>query len=102
MGGRRASRLFDVETRLSATTANDTYDAIAERLARPKYRPHALYERFGIEVIATMDSSFDDLDWHGQVGEDGWSGRIVRIYRPDAVINPGRRAAPITSTAWAR
>ena len=31
------------------------YDQIAERLAKDAYRPRALYERFGIEVLATTD-----------------------------------------------
>lgn len=81
------SRLFDVETRLSAETADAAYNAIAERLTQPGYRPRALYERFGIEVIATTDSALDDLSWHARVREDGWSGQVVPTYRPDAVID---------------
>lgn len=82
------SRLFGIDRRLSAATADAAYDAIAERLARPDYRPRALYERFGIEAIATTDSALDDLSWHRKAREDGWSGRVVPTYRPDAVIDP--------------
>ena len=37
------------------TTADAVYDQIADRLARPEFRPRALFERFGIEVLATTD-----------------------------------------------
>jgi glucuronate isomerase len=56
--------VFSVNTRLSLDTADAAYDAIAERLTDPAYRPRALYDRFGIEVIATTDSAIDDLGWH--------------------------------------
>ena len=82
------SRLFDVTERLSPETADATYDAIAERLAEPAFRSRALYDRFGIEVIATTDSALDDLSWHAKVRADGWSGHVVPTYRPDAVIDP--------------
>ena len=37
-------------TRLSAATADAAYDRIADCLARPEFRPRALFERFNIEV----------------------------------------------------
>jgi glucuronate isomerase len=82
------SRLFGINTRLSAGNADDAYDAIADRLVRPEFRPRALYDKFGIEVIATTDSALDDLAWHGMTRKDGWTGRVVPTYRPDAVIDP--------------
>lgn len=80
--------VFGVEERLSPRSADAAYDAIAEKLAQPEYRPRALYERFGISAIATTDSALDDLRWHRKVREDGWSGRVLPTYRPDAVIDP--------------
>ena len=80
--------LFDMDRRLSAETADLYYDRISERLASDEYRPRALYERFGIEVIATTDSALDDLRWHRMVADSDWSGRVVPTYRPDAVIDP--------------
>lgn len=80
--------VFDLDGRLSPATADDFYDHIAERLARPEYRPRALFDQFGIEVIATTESALDDLRWHRQVRESGWNGRVVTAYRPDAVVDP--------------
>ncbi|MFB9222567.1 glucuronate isomerase [Paracoccus cavernae] len=82
------SQVFGIEERLSHHNADEIYDAVNERLALPDYRPRALYERFGIDVIATTDSALDDLGWHQMAKDSGWSGRVVPTYRPDAVIDP--------------
>ncbi|MCS0495800.1 glucuronate isomerase [Ancylobacter sp. MQZ15Z-1] len=82
------SQVFGLEERLDADNADRHYDAIAERLADPAYRPRALYERFGIEVIATTDGALDDLAWHAAVQASGWTGRVVPTYRPDSVVDP--------------
>jgi len=80
--------LFGLERRLSAETADLSYDTIAEALARPEYRPRALFERFNIEVIATTESPLDDLRWHRMIRESGWGGRVITAYRPDPVVDP--------------
>jgi glucuronate isomerase len=82
------SSLFGVEEPLGASTADGSYDRIAERLQRPDYRPRALFERFNIEVIATTEGALDDLSWHQIIRESGWKGRVVTAYRPDAVVDP--------------
>jgi glucuronate isomerase len=80
--------VFGVTARLSVETADAAYDAIAACLSSDAYRPRALYDRFGIEVIATTDSALDDLRWHKAARESGWKGRVVPTYRPDAVTDP--------------
>lgn len=80
--------VFGVEQRLSAETADPIYDQIADCLARPEFRPRALFDRFGIEVIATTESPLDDLRWHRMIRESSWGGRVVTAYRPDPVVDP--------------
>jgi glucuronate isomerase len=80
--------LFRLDRRLNAETADDYYDAIAEALGKPEYRPRALFERFNIEVIATTESPLDELKWHKAIRESGWTGRVVTAYRPDPVVDP--------------
>ena len=81
-------KLFDIDERLSPKNADTIFDAISERLLQPGYRPRALYDRFGIETIATTDSALDDLRWHKMIRESDWDGRVIPTYRPDAVIDP--------------
>jgi glucuronate isomerase len=82
------AEVFGIDTRFSAETADSTYDQIADCLARPEFRPRALYERFGIEVIATTEGPLDDLRWHRAIRDSGWKGRVITAYRPDAVVDP--------------
>jgi len=82
--------LFGVEERLTAANADRIYDAIAERLATDAYRPRALFERFGIEVIATTEGALDPLDAHRRIAASGWGGRVVTTYRPDDVVDAAR------------
>lgn len=80
--------LFDVTERLSEATADRAYDAVAERLEQPEFRPRALYDRFNIEAIATTDGALDDLAQHAKLRGADWPGRVVPTYRPDAVVDP--------------
>jgi glucuronate isomerase len=80
--------LFDIQDRLTADSADRTYDQIAERLADPAFRPRALYKRFNIEVLATTDSAIDPLPHHKALKASGWDGRVIPTYRPDSVVDP--------------
>ncbi|NIZ12308.1 glucuronate isomerase [Phaeobacter sp. HF9A] len=80
--------VFGLDTRLSAATADHCYDHISDCLARPEFRPRALFDRFGIEVIATTESPLDDLKWHRMIQDSDWGGRVITAYRPDAVVDP--------------
>ncbi|KRG43249.1 glucuronate isomerase [Stenotrophomonas panacihumi] len=80
--------VFGLRVRLDATTADYYYDRITAALETPAYRPRALFERFGIEVIATTESPLDPLEHHAAIRDSGWTGRVITAYRPDAVIDP--------------
>ncbi|WP_347137497.1 glucuronate isomerase [Paracoccus sp. SSK6] len=80
--------VFGIDRRLMAETADWYYDHIADCLARPEFRPRALFKRFNIEVIATTEAATDDLRWHRMIRESGWDGRVVTAYRPDGVVDP--------------
>ena len=82
------SEVFGIDQRLSPQSADAAFDAIGAALATDAFRPRALYDRFGIEVIATTDSALDDLAPHRAVAADGWADRVVPTYRPDAVTDP--------------
>ncbi|MBM2576830.1 glucuronate isomerase [Jannaschia sp. Os4] len=80
------SEVFGLRERPSAANADAQFDAIGEMLATPAFRPRALYDRFGIEVIATTDDALSDLRHHEHA--QGWHGRVIPTYRPDAVTDP--------------
>lgn len=80
--------VFGITERLSPKTADALFDRIEAVIPAPEMRPRALFDRFGIEVIATTDSALDDLRHHDAVRNSGWHGRVVPTYRPDAVVDP--------------
>lgn len=85
--------VFGLDLAPSAETADALYDAIAERIATPQLRPRALYERFGIEVLATTDDPADDLRHHEKLAADPtWHGRVVPTFRPDKYLEPATPA----------
>ena len=84
------ANVFGVTTRLGPDTADEIYDAIAQRLAEPEFRPRALFERFNIEVLATTEAPLDDLSRHAKLAADGWGGpggRVITTFRPDDVVD---------------
>jgi len=73
---------------LSASTADDSYDHIAAKLLEPGMRPRGLFDRFGIEVLATTDDPLDDLAGHSALAAEGEVGRVVPTFRPDRYLDP--------------
>lgn len=82
--------VFGVSRKPSSETADTLYDQIAERLKSPEYRPRALYERFGIEILATTDAATDDLEHHRAIRDSDLNGRVIPTMRPDALFQIAR------------
>jgi glucuronate isomerase len=82
------SRVFGFTERLSEQTADSYYDGISEIIARPDFRPRALFGRFKIEVITTTDAPNDSLEDIQKIKKSGWKGRVLPAFRPDPVVDP--------------
>ena len=75
------------DTRIDAEHSDEIFDAIEARLASPGFRPRALFDAFGIEVLATTDDPLDDLAAHRALAADpGFTGRVLPTFRPDAYL----------------
>ncbi len=83
---------FGFEVQFSAETSDLYYDRITEALTTDAFLPRALFDRFGIEVIATTESPIDTLEYHGVIraanASGEWGGRVITAYRPDPVVDP--------------
>jgi len=84
------SEVFEVQLPLRADTADAIYDELCARLDDAEFRPRALFERFGIEFLATTDAALDPLASHARIQESGWPGRVVPTFRSDDVVDPDR------------
>lgn len=84
--------VFRIEHELDSKSALHVYDAIAERLQSPEFRPRALFKRFNIELLATTDSASDTLEHHRTLRTIDLGGRVIPTFRPDALF---RIASPL-------
>lgn len=80
--------VFGLDEVLSTDTSDAYYDHIDAKLAEDAFRPRALFDRFGIEALATTETALDDLSWHKMIADSDWSGRVITTYRPDSVVDP--------------
>ena len=79
--------VFGLDERPSADSADRLYDLISERLEKPAFRPLALFDRFGIEILATTDAATATLADHAELADRGWGDRVVPTFRPDALLH---------------
>jgi glucuronate isomerase len=85
------AEIFGVTVAPSARTADAIYDQIGAALADDAFRPRALFERFGISVLATTDDPCSDLAAHAALADDpAWQGRVIPTFRPDRYLEPAQ------------
>ncbi|MFV0425440.1 MAG: glucuronate isomerase [Beutenbergiaceae bacterium] len=80
--------IFGITERPSAANADAIYDQIAHQLTQPQFRPRALFDQFGIEVLATTDDPCEDLAAHAALVAQGFQGRVLPTFRPDRYLDP--------------
>lgn len=82
--------IMGVSTPPSAQSADLLFDELQERLAEPEFRPRALFDSFGLEILSTTDPATSALADHAQLASEGWGERIVPTFRPDPLLHPDR------------
>jgi glucuronate isomerase len=85
--------VFGIAEPLNGKTGQKIYDQLAAQIAKPEFRPRALFDRFDIEVLCTTDAATDTLEWHEQIRESGWKANVRPTFRPD-------RAVDLLNPAW--
>ena len=80
-------RYFDIDEPLCPANAREIYDAVNARLAEEGYSARGLIERSNVRVLCTTDDPADDLRYHRQLREEGWSVKVLPTFRPDKAVN---------------
>ena len=83
-------KVFKLNVRLEPDTADLYFDTINDALSTAQFRPRALYDSFGIEVLATTEGALDSLQHHRAIAKSNWGGRVITTFRPDDVTDPER------------
>lgn len=82
------AEIFSIDVQLSDETSDHYFETIDAALKRDAFLPRALFDRFGIEVLATTESPLEGLEHHETIRRSGWGGRVITAYRPDPVMDP--------------
>ena len=82
--------VFGFHQQLDAHTADNYFDQIGDALQTDAFRPRALLDRFGIELIATTEAANDSLAHHARMQGTPWAKRVITTFRPDDVIDAAR------------
>ena len=80
------NELFQIHKKLSASTADEIWDAIENKLHSPEFLPQTLFEKFNIAVLSTTDAATDSLEHHKKMKESKWKGNVIPTFRPDGVV----------------
>jgi glucuronate isomerase len=79
--------VFGVKEKLHSNNAQKVFDIINEKLKSEEFLPRNLFNKFNIELLTTTDSATDQLEYHKQIKDSGWDGRIIPCFRPDGLTN---------------
>ena len=82
------AEVLGIREALAPESADRIYEQIQARLDEPGFRPRALLDRFGIEILATTDDPLDDLAHHVAIAKAGVGTRVVPTFRPDRYLDP--------------
>lgn len=80
-------RYFDIDEPLSEKNAKEVWDKCNELLKRPDFSAQNLIKKSNVEVICTTDDPADDLRYHKQLREQGFTTKVLPTFRPDKLVN---------------
>ncbi|MFT6529971.1 MAG: glucuronate isomerase [Psychrosphaera sp.] len=84
------SNVFGFTDKLCSENATEYYNEINKQLATPEFKPHALMDRFNIELIATTEGALDQLPHHRKLKDSAFAKRVITSFRPDDVVDASR------------
>lgn len=81
------SRVFGIDSILKPETAEAIYKECNALLATEEFRCQSLISRFNVETLCTTDDPIDDLRWHAQIRQQGFSCKVLPTWRPDKALD---------------
>lgn len=80
-------RYFDIDTPLTEKTAKEIWDKCNELLKRDDFSAQNLIKKSNVEIICTTDDPADDLKYHIDIKNQGFSTKVLPTFRPDKIVN---------------
>ncbi len=80
-------RYFNVTDVLNEQSASKIYEQCTALLQTPGYTVKGLLEKMNVRLICTTDDPVDNLHYHQQIAQQGWSVKVLPAFRPDKAMN---------------
>ena len=80
-------RYFGIHDILNPSSAKKIYDDCTNQLQTPEFSVRSLLTKMNVETVGTTDDPLDNLEYHQQIKQDGFSVKILPAYRPDKAMN---------------
>lgn len=80
-------RYFGIHEILGPATARQVYDKASALLQTKDYSVRRLLEKMNVRLICTTDDPVDNLEFHTQIRNSGWSIKVNPAFRPDKAMN---------------
>lgn len=87
------NRYFGITEIVQESSADRIFDKTMELLKMPGFQTRGLLEKMDVRIICTTDDPIDQLQYHQQVRESGWSVKMFPAFRPDKAMNVDNPAA---------
>ncbi|PKQ45397.1 glucuronate isomerase [Confluentibacter flavum] len=79
-------RYFGIDTILNPSTAKEIYNEATSLLQTEEYRAKHLIKKMNVEIVCTTDDPIDDLKYHKQIVDQGYSVKVLPAWRPDKAM----------------
>ncbi|MFT4153248.1 glucuronate isomerase [Parafilimonas sp.] len=79
-------RYFNIDTILNRHSAKKVYDEANALLASKEFSTRGLLKKMNVQIVCTTDDPVDDLRFHKQVSDEGFSVKIFPAFRPDKAM----------------
>ena len=86
-------RYFGIHEILSPATAQKIYADCNAKLQTPEFSVRNILKSKRVEVVCTTDDPLDNLAYHQQIKQDGYSVKVLPTFRPDKAMNADDLAA---------
>lgn len=80
-------RYFGIRDVLNPSSSRQIFEETNRQLQSEGFKARALLEKMKVEIVCTTDDPVDDLRYHQQLRDEGYTGvRVYPTWRPDKVM----------------
>jgi glucuronate isomerase len=79
-------RYFGIDKILNGSTGREIYNQASQLLRTSEYKVQNLIKNKNVELLCTTDDPVDDLKYHQEIKQQGFSVKVLPAWRPDKTL----------------